>query len=253
MERPYFVASDAFIGNSGVELFDPEPRKSNLVLSSVNVDYSRFIRDLSDWQRFKLPAASEKLGISSNADDYVVVPTVAMPSDLPNRNGMAFPLEQLTGWMPDLGMPMYQSWIGMPTFLEHNNSDYTQAKGIILDCKMTPLRRSGGDIWKVVMLLAFDRSRDPVLANDILTGKRTCYSMGANAADFSCSICSNLMSNGQCEHVNRPSQPLRAFKEFNGVLAFNNVLNPKGFECSSVQVPAYLSASKTKPLTYITD
>lgn len=252
ISRPHFVTCDCLSAASPVEMFNPEPRKSSLILANENVDFTRFVNDLTAKNNFWLPAAAEKLNISSQLRDYVIVPTVSMPSDLPNRNGMAFPFEELSGWVPDHGRPMYETWIGKPTFVEHNNSDHTQAKGIILDCRMSKMKGVAGDIWKVLKLLAFDRTRDPILASDILSGRRTCYSMGANASDFRCSVCSSLNSQGGCEHVNPPSVTFRNFKEFNGVLAFNNVLNPVGFETSSVVTPAFLSASNTKPLNWLT-
>lgn len=252
MDRSFFVTADSWGNAPAVEMFDPEPRAKSLVLAN-NGEFGRFVSDISQKGNFWLPAAAEELNISPNIKDYVVVPTVSMPSDLPNRNKMAFPLEQLTGWLPDIGMPMYQSWIGMPTFYEHNNSDYTKAKGIVFDCKMVKMKGANGDIWKVLKLLGFDRTRDAILANSILTGERTCYSMGANANDFSCSVCGSLNSKGMCEHlspVGKQAIGPNPFKEFSGVLAFYNVLNPKGFEVSSVATPAYVSASSTKPFNW---
>ena len=77
------------------------------------------------------------------------------------------------------------------------------------------------------------------MVNSILTRKRTSYSMGAYASDFTCSVCNASHNKGGCEHVhlNKPN-----FKIYNGVLAYLNTVNPIGFEISSVEKPAFVSA-----------
>lgn len=218
--------------------------------ASGDVDYSRFVRDLSDENRFWLPCAAEKLNISPNIKDYVIVPTIIMPSDLPNRNAVAFGLDQLTGWAVDAGMPAYKTWTGKPTFVEHKNDDPSQAKGIIFDSTMSPIPNTDGGLWKVMCLLGFDRTRDPALANDIMTGRKRCYSMGANAKDFACSICGALASQNGCEHVSPPGSAPKLKTDHNGYLAFSYVIDPCGFETSSVSTPAYLSASDCSVLNW---
>lgn len=136
-----------------------------------------------------LPFAAEKYDINPNLKNYVVVPVVIMPSDLPNKNYVGFPFKALSDFNPGLGMLSYETWRNQPTHYEHQNSDILQAKGMVLDVGMTPMRGTNGDLWKVHALCAFDREKDPILANSILNRERTSYSMGAYISHYECSIC----------------------------------------------------------------
>lgn len=71
--------------------------------------------DLS-WLVFAAPVYH----ISPNIDDYVIVNTVITISDLPNRNGIAFPLTELVGFAePPNNRLAYQGWFGCPTYYNH--------------------------------------------------------------------------------------------------------------------------------------
>lgn len=245
----YFVTSSATAIGKGIEAFGLSDRpssylESRTVVASSNEDYRGVVRDLSDIGKFWLPAAAEVLDISPKLDDYVLAITVSMPSDLPNVNGLAFPFTTLTEWHPDDGCPMYETWVGKPVCYEHDNDvagDSNRAKGIILDCTMAPLKGTRGDIWKVIKLLAIDRTKDAILANDIATGNRRHYSMGANIVGATCSICGVDTLHKPCAHLGAGGTT--RLKEYNGLLAYKNAVYPVGLECSSVGVPAYYSAS----------
>jgi hypothetical protein len=238
MLREHFIKADAW-GTQGVEVFSLNDQKDRLKVIA-NTSLMDSVKDLTDNAKFWLPIAAEKLNISKHIKDYVLTPVISMPSDLPNRNGQAFPYTELTGWCIDGGAPMYKTWIGKSAYAEHKNDNPWESKGVIVDCMMKPLASTDGNIWKVIKLVAWDRTKDPLLVNDILSKKRNCYSMGAHAADFSCSVCAKTLSKGGCEHLThgRPE-----YKVVNGRLAFYNVIDPIGFELSSVQSPAYASAS----------
>lgn len=246
-DRPFFVQSDA-IGSAPIEMFSLEKQRDRLIVAN-DFDLKDAVKGILDNWRHLLPIAAEVMNISPSVKDYVLVPTISMPSDLPNRNGQGFPYTELTGWCVDAGMVMYKTWIGMPTFQEHENKDPTRAKGIILDCMMRAIPQSHGNIWKVVKLLGFDRLRDPVLANDILTRRRTSYSMGAHARDFACSVCGTLKTQGGCGHVHGEGTPI--MRKFGRRIGYNNIIDPKGFECSSVASPAYYSAKDMPFMSWI--
>lgn len=247
MERPYFVKCDA-VGTPPVEFFSLEKQKSRLVTASDN--FTDAVRDLTAKAKFWLPIASEKLCISPDIKDYVLTPVISMPSDLPNKNIQAFPYRELTSWATDAGMVMYQSWRGKPAHTEHQNTDPTKAKGIIVDCVLKPIA-STKNIWKVVKLIAWDRKKDPDLVNRILTKNDNSYSMGAAASDFSCSVCAALTSKGGCEHLKFGAPP--AFNIYNGRLAYFNVVNPIGIECSHVSTPAFVSAQDMGRMSWLAD
>lgn len=198
---------------------------------------------LVDWTSW-LPFAAKEYNISPDVRDYVVVPIPTIVTDLPNRNGIGFPLKELVKFRPHLGMQSYQSWKGKPTFEEHANSDHTVAKGVILDTHMRKI--PGMNVWRLMKLLAFDRTRDPKLVQEILDKKRNSYSMGAYLDGYTCSYCHAQQGKGLgCNHVpyNMSSEDVAFIpnRQLN-TLIFRNVINPEGFETSSVKTPAYISA-----------
>jgi hypothetical protein len=73
--------------------------------------------------------------------------------------------------------------------------------------------------------------------------------MGAYAEDYECSVCGNNYSAGNCEHLIARADVPPKFEIFNNVLAYWNVVNPCGFEISSVTHPAYSSAEDTNYFT----
>lgn len=185
--------------------------------------------DLNRW----LPFAAKKYKISDRIEDYVFVPVFTIPSDLPNRNGVGFPLQSLIEFNPDTGDQAYKSFKGKPTFLEHENKDYTKAHGVIVDTFMNRLKGYQGNIWKLLELLAFDRNKYDT-AKRILSGDLNTYSMGAYVDKYSCSYCGKEL--GQCTHVKKNRLD---FYEKDGVLVYKNLHGIDGFETSAVGTPAF--------------
>lgn len=207
-------------------------------------DTRAYIPEVQQW----LPLAAATYKISPNIKDYVVVPLIIFPSDLPNRNSVAFPYEELMKFNPHRGMPTYKTWRGMPTFVEHAHHDYEQAKGIIFDTYMKKMHDVVGDLYKVVALCGFDRKKDPALASRILNRKATRYSMGASVGTYECSICGALSPKNrretECGHVTRGKISLHQTPQ--GLKpAYYLARDISGFEISSVGVPAWSAAEET--------
>jgi hypothetical protein len=70
--------------------------------------------------------------------------------------------------------------------------------------------------------------------------RRTGYSMGANCADFTCSICQASVKRGGCEHVSMHERRMRVIS---GKVAYLQAQDFIGFETSSVDNPAYVYAT----------
>lgn len=67
-----------------------------------------------------LKQAAEVYCISPNVEDYVLVTTLITISDLPNRNGVAFPLEELIRFQePPLNRLAFEGWRFCPCFYNH--------------------------------------------------------------------------------------------------------------------------------------
>ncbi len=207
-----------------------------------------------DW----IPFAAEAYHTSNKVSDYFIIPTIIMPSDLPNRNAAAFPLAELTKFSPDIGDLAYRGWKGKPVHVEHINQDPTKAIGAVVDVSMRPLKNTS--MWKVITLLAVDRTKNVPITSAILRGERKHYSMGAMVKGHTCSVCGargdiqkghrtrydGLACGTQHAALERNGQ-FKVFDTAKGgkTLGFLNVYDIKPFEVSSVSVPAYVSADSS--------
>lgn len=242
----YSFCNDAFsIPSSPIDMFDllngnETQAKRSMALAGDEVKNA--FRDVLEAQK-QLPFASEKYLISSKMSDYVVIPTSIMTTEIPNRNRVGFPFSELSAFNPEHGKIAYKTWQNKPNFLEHDNLNIEKAKGMIFDSAMRKLHRFEGDLWQVVLLNAFDRSKDAELANKILKKEAIGYSMGAWVRDYQCSVCSASLKETRgkgCKHIKGKSDV--AYSIYNGKLAYWRAIEPIGFECSSVAVPAYIQA-----------
>lgn len=191
--------------------------------------------DIMNW----LPGAAKEYHISPRFEDYFLVPVIIMPSDLPNRNAVGFPLRELNRFLPEYGVQTYRSFIGKPVQYEHNNKDITKAYGIILDTYLHKMNNYGsGKVWKFMELLAIDRTKNSHITQKVLNREINSYSMGAMVAGYTCSYCAQEL--GKCSHLDKSKN--FDFYELNGRLVFRQVYNAVGFETSIVGTPAFVSA-----------
>lgn len=182
-----------------------------------------------DW----LPLAAEQYLISANIEDYVICDVPIVHVAVPNRNLDEFPYEEMSRFNPTTGRPVYQSFIGKPTFRDHANKDVKLAKGIILDASM--VKEAGSDRYVIRILAGFDRTKDRSLSEQILSGKRPDHSMGAMVQHTSCSIprCDATSQTGQirCAHHDGGTGKGRII---NGHLVFERCWGVDFIENSSV-------------------
>ena len=200
-----------------------------------------------------LPLAASTYQISPHIEDYIIVPHLIVPSDVPNRNNVGFIKEELMAFNHHRGMPAFKTWRGMPTHLEHQNSDHTKAKGIVLDTYIKAFPEAEGDMLKVMALSAFDGSKDPALYTQIRNKIRRYYSMGAFINQYECAICGAVSKknnkNTDCGHVVRGKIKFFDVKTQEwGTIAKPSYYIARGitgFEISSVAVPAWAGAENT--------
>lgn len=235
------VYADAFGMVKPIDMHQMNKQK-DLILSSSHVEVRANMGD-SSFQQVDfaswLPACSKEYKISADLMDYIFVPVITMPSTLPNRNGVGFPLRELLAFSCDEGRLGYQTFKGKRVHIEHKNENPHEAIGAIVDVALRPMAGYGqGKVFKLLELLAIDRSKDPTYANLVLSGEYNTYSMGAWVERYTCSYCEAEM--GNCNHLH-PRQP-KDFYELNGKLVFRQVAGIKGFETSIVETPAYVSA-----------
>jgi len=180
-----------------------------------------------------LKGASETYQISDNIEDFIITEVPIVTVDFPNRNLHAFGFDEVSYFDPRFGQFVYKTFTGKPTFSDHANKNFTEAKGVHFDSSLRYV--PGWDVWKIFVLLGYDRSKDSALARQIEKGQRRSYSMGAWVSYFLNSL-SGQLSNG--------SQPLKYPKGtvHNGVLSYDHCSGCEYFETSSVVGPADVSA-----------
>jgi hypothetical protein len=158
------------------------------VLRGSNIDIS--------W----LPAAAETYNISADPDDYVLVDVPIVTVDIPNRNCQCFSLDETAFFDPMVGRQIYKTFVGKATHANHDNQDPLKAKGVHFDSAMEFMPAYG--LYKIRVLTGWDRTKDKNLVDDIVSGKRTGYSMGAMVSAFVCSVCGATDTNtSPCRHM----------------------------------------------------
>jgi len=175
-------------------------RRGGIDRRQINID---FLRD-----------AAAAYHISPDPRDYVFVSLPIVTAGVPNRNMDCFTHKELLRFSPIIGRRVYQTFIGKPTHQNHKNQDPTKAKGIHLDATFRKYRVQPGslgydaqtepvDLWKVRILTAWCREKDPELVKSILRRERTGYSMGALVDYALCSLpwCGKVTTPQPCEHV----------------------------------------------------
>lgn len=231
----HFASHSFSLGGSPVEL---SKYKIDDVVQRVTGDPSHSI-EANVW----LPFAASVYNISKDIRDYVMIPVPIIWTDLPNTNGDSITLPEMLKFNPDMGMQAFKTFRGKPCHLEHDNRDYSKAKGVILDVFLRPVKNfGGGKYFKLSALLAFDRSKDPLLVNAVLSGEHNAYSVGFYYKSYTCSICG--ASTGQtkfgpsagCEHTMLRKKP---YLTPTGKLAYRQCHAIQGFETSVVADPAY--------------
>jgi len=179
-----------------------------------------------------LQAAASTYNISGDINDYVIVDIPSVTIDIPNRNLQAFPYEEVSFFDNMQGSLVYQTFVGRPTHIDHQNSNPLEAKGVHFDSTLQFV--PAYNVWKIRTLAGFDRTKDPKLADDIMTGRRNGYSMGALVQNFVCSNC------GQVEVIKKPCRCMAMGKGsiVDGRLVYQLCAGVQFFEQSSVEDPA---------------
>jgi hypothetical protein len=184
-----------------------------------------------------LEAASETYQVSADPRDYVLVEVPLVTVDIPNRNLQGFPYEEVSYFDPLFGRLIYSTFVGKPTHQDHDNKNLLKVKGVNFDAVMRFV--PAYNVWKIFVLSGFDRTKDSWLANQILTKKRTGYSMGALVESFVCSYCGAIDTNiKKCRCMTKGKGII-----INGSLVYQLCVGANFIENSSVEDPADVTAN----------
>lgn len=230
------------ISNTGIPVlaFDADTAEGREGLKEAFGEYEL---DAKVW----LPFAAKTYNISPNIEDYLISVTPICPSDLPNANGYAFPLSELTRFQaPPVSRQVYKAWTGTPLHLEHDNEDPTKALGVVLDSSLHKIKGyNQGKIWKVMGMAALDKNKAPEQAELMASGKLRTFSMGTDAGSITCSVCGAPEREGivSCGHLDA-NAPFKVITDFDGTqtLAFRNAHDLNPIELSVVSTPAWSMA-----------
>jgi hypothetical protein len=198
------------------------------ILSGTQLS-ANFKRDIDvSW----LGAAADTYHISGDINDYVIIDIPSVTVDIPNRNLQAFPYEEVSYFDNMQGSLVYQTFVGRPCHVDHQNSNPIEAKGVHFDSALQFV--PAYNVWKIRTLAGFDRTKDAKLTGDILSGRRNGYSMGALVQNFVCSNC------GQVEVIKKPCRCMAMGKGsiVDGRLVYQLCAGVQFFEQSSVEDPA---------------
>ena len=207
----------------------------HLSAGTVNIKASTY--DLSLRNKDLLEQYADVYHISSNIHDYIFIPVPIFITNIPNRNGITFIDEEVDTFYDDIGQYMFQTWIGKPCFVEHDDSDETQSKGIIFDAVIRPLPQF--NLRQCWVLWGLDRTKDVDFTKEVLDAKHNYFSMGARANYFTCSFCGHkFTSKPHCPCLNG----FPYMHEANGEIACANARQIIGTEVSRVADPAWVSA-----------
>lgn len=196
-----------------------------------------------------LPFAAKTYHISPNIEDYVLYNIPLCPSDLPNRNGVAFPIEELVKFHPPpMNDVVYRSWRGCPVHLEHDNEDPTKAYGVIFDTSLRKIKNFGnGKHWSVQGLIGIDKVKHPDMAEKVLKREINTGSMGAMADYFTCSVCGHECSDKKfmnCAHITSTQHVNWKIIDHEGQkkVAYLNAHGLSPIEYSLVESPAWCTS-----------
>lgn len=223
-----------------IEMHGCGTRKEVRLSSEVMGGGGEAYLDANTW----LPSASEHYQISPRLEDYVLVPIPALVTGLPNTNGDSSTLKEWLAFNPKMGMQAYKTFKGKPTHVEHQNKDITKAKGVILDSILRPIPGYPADHARLVMLMGFDRTKDPEIAAAALKDGAT-FSIGKWYDSYRCTHpeCNHVCHKSKvrfCKHTKLGQSPYIDFRT--GHLIYRECQGITGFECSYVGNPAYAVA-----------
>jgi hypothetical protein len=229
-------------GHLTIQDLENAAKRAELNKSGIQTEY--ILRS-----NLRLPFAAKHYKISPNIEDYLLIPVPGIISDVPNTNGDSLSRSEMLKFFPQLGVQMYETFIGKPCFEEHDNKDITKAKGMIFDAYLTQVLGRQGNHLKISLLSGWDKTKDYDLCRRIESGEENAYSVGFFYNSYTCTFCNALTTKGNrpaCNHTRIGMKPY--IMEGTKTLVYRRCNDATGFEISSVGSPAFIVAISDKIL-----
>jgi len=191
-----------------------------------------------------LKAVARVYNISDDINDYIFPVPRAVTADIPNNNGDNFQHDELTRFSPGHRCMVYQTFHNDPLHVEHCADNPKTARGYLPDVHY--LTGNPEDKF-VITIVAMDASKDPPLAEGLLSGEIDSFSMGCICDQVRCSKCGHTANSDKelCEC-------LRWYKmsKIDGKLVYEDCLGVEYQELSVVGNPADPKARTQALLKY---
>lgn len=182
-----------------------------------------------------LKSLAKVYNLSANIDDYIFPVPRAVGADIPNSNGDRFAHEELIRYSPQHRCLVYQTFRNDPLHVEHAADNPKTARGFIPDAHY--VQDNPKDRY-VLTVVAMDTTKDPALAEGLLSGEIDAFSMGCICEAVQCSYskCRKIAHTDRdmCEHLKH-----YRMARFNGELIYEDCLGVEYQELSVVGDPAY--------------
>lgn len=145
-----------------------------------------------------LAAASKHYHISNKVEDYVFANVRALATDIPNRNGHCFTLDDLMEFNVEYGCRTFETFKGRPILINHKYV-LEQAVGFIADAQLV----QEGPYVIVLLTIAIDKTKNKRATSMFMAGNCS-FSMGAIAGFFECSACGKSFTlDKPCPHTGK--------------------------------------------------
>ena len=195
-----------------------------------------------------LKALARVYDISASIDDYIFPVPRAVTADIPNNNGDNFQHSELMRFSPDHRCLVYQTFRNDPLHIEHVAHDPKAARGYLPDVHYIT---ADGEDKHVLTVVAMDASKDPPLAEGMLSGEINKFSMGCicDAVQCSYSGCKKVAKSDRemCDHLK-----FYKMSTIDGELIYEDCLGVEYQELSVVGTPADPKAETQALLKYAT-
>jgi len=193
-----------------------------------------------------LKAVSRVYDLSDDINDYIFPVPRAVTADTPNNNGDNFSHEELMRFSAAHRCLVFQTFRNDPLHIEHAADDPKTARGYIADAHYVTSSR---DDKHVLTVVAMDTTKDPPLAEGLLNGDVSTFSMGCICEAVRCSYskCGKRATSDKdlCEHL-----MWHKMSRIDGELIFENCEGVEYQELSAVGNPADPKARTQALLKY---
>lgn len=147
-----------------------------------------------------LTAVAKVYNLSDRIDDYVFPVYRSVTANIPNSNADHFSSDELQRFSKSHKCQVFQTFNKAPFHIEHASEDPKSARGYIVDSYYIAANQED---QHVLCLVGLDTTKDPPLAESIISGENPGSSMGCLCEAVKCSYCNKVAKadSDLCDHL----------------------------------------------------